>query len=454
MLSLLLRARHDDGSPMGDVELRDELLTVVGAGHETTATALAWAMERLLRTPRVLARLRESVAAGEDDYLDATVKETLRVRPVIVDVARRLTAPVEIAGYKLPAGSFVLPAIGAVHFREDVFPDPDQFRPERFLDGKAENYAWIPFGGGVRRCVGAAFAEYEMRIVLREFVERAELSAPGPRARAGADPQHHPRPRQGHAGGAGASAGLAGGGLRLGRRLRLLPLRVELFDGASWRPVTLACPLGAARARPGGGIGQLLLDLPQLRLGALDPLLQPSRFARRLSATVWRDPRLRAPLEPTGFAAATVAEACSSRRRWYSAQPLGWLRSLPLLADQGATADGLQQGAVVGDEDDRALELDQRVLERLAALDVEVVGGLVEDQHVGARGDQDRQREPPLLAAGDVAELLLDVGAGEEEAAEQRPRLLAGEAGLALGGVEHGALTGGACRRAGRGSRA
>ncbi|HEX7487498.1 MAG TPA: cytochrome P450 [Anaeromyxobacteraceae bacterium] len=180
VLSLLLRARHDDGSPMGDEELRDELLTVVGAGHETTATALAWAMERLLRTPRVLARLRESVAAGEDDYLDATVKETLRVRPVIIDVARRLTAPVEIAGYKLPAGSFVLPAIGAVHFREDVFPDPHQFRPERFLDGKAENYAWIPFGGGVRRCVGAAFAEYEMRIVLREFVQRAELSVPDP----------------------------------------------------------------------------------------------------------------------------------------------------------------------------------------------------------------------------------------------------------------------------------
>ncbi|MEX2107122.1 MAG: cytochrome P450 [Solirubrobacterales bacterium] len=181
VLSLLLGARHDDGSPMSDEELRDELLTVVGAGHETTATALAWAMERLLRTPRVLARLRESIAAGKDDYLDATVKETLRARPVIIDVARKLTAPTRVAGYELPAGTFVLPAIGALHYREDVFPDPEEFRPERFLDGKADTYAWIPFGGGIRRCIGAAFAEYEMRIVLREFVERAELSAPDPR---------------------------------------------------------------------------------------------------------------------------------------------------------------------------------------------------------------------------------------------------------------------------------
>jgi cytochrome P450 len=180
VLSLLLRARHDDGSPMSDSELRDELLTVIGAGHETTATALAWAIERLLRTPPVLARLRESIAADEDDYLDATVRETLRIRPVIIDVARRLTAPAMIAGYELPAGSFVLPAIGALHFREDIYPEPWEFRPERFLDGKVDNYAWIPFGGGVRRCVGAAFAEFEMRIVLREIVSRAQLRAPDP----------------------------------------------------------------------------------------------------------------------------------------------------------------------------------------------------------------------------------------------------------------------------------
>jgi cytochrome P450 len=181
VLSLLLRAEHDDGTPMSDEELRDELVTVVGAGHETTATGLAWALERLLRTPRALARLRESIAAGEYDYLDAAIKETLRVRPVIVDVARKLAAPAELGGYELPAGAFVLPAIAALHYREDLYPQPHEFRPERFLDGKRDNYAWIPFGGGVRRCIGAAFAQYEMRVVLRAILERAELRAPDPR---------------------------------------------------------------------------------------------------------------------------------------------------------------------------------------------------------------------------------------------------------------------------------
>jgi cytochrome P450 len=181
VLSLLLSARHDDGSPMSNEELRDELVTVLGAGHETTATALAWAVERLLRTPRALQALRESLAAGEDDYLDATIKETLRARPVIVDVARKLTAPASIGGYELPAGTFVMPAIAAMHYREDLFPNPEEFRPERFLDGKPDTYVWIPFGGGVRRCIGAAFAEYEMRIVLRAILERAELSAPDPK---------------------------------------------------------------------------------------------------------------------------------------------------------------------------------------------------------------------------------------------------------------------------------
>ena len=181
VLSLLLSARDEDGAPMSDEELRDELITVLGAGHETTATALAWAIERLLRNPTVWARLRESIAAGEDDYLDATIKETLRARPVILDVARKLTAPARVGGYDLPAGTFVLPAIAALHYREDLFPEPEAFRPERFLDGKADTYSWIPFGGGVRRCIGAAFAEYEMRVVLRAILERAELSAPDPK---------------------------------------------------------------------------------------------------------------------------------------------------------------------------------------------------------------------------------------------------------------------------------
>jgi len=175
VLSLLLGARDEEGEAMSDRELRDELVTVLGAGHETTATGLAWAVERLTRNPEVLVRLRDSLAAGEEDYLNATVKETLRARPVIVDVARRLTAPATVGGYELPAGQFVLPAIAALHYREDLFPEPERFRPERFLDAKVDNYAWIPFGGGIRRCIGAAFAEYEMRLILREFVERAEL---------------------------------------------------------------------------------------------------------------------------------------------------------------------------------------------------------------------------------------------------------------------------------------
>ena len=180
VLSLLLAARHDDGSPMNDEELRDELVTVLGAGHETTATALAWAMERLLRSPQALARLRESIAAGEDEYLEATVKETLRARPVIVDVARKLTEPLRVGAYELSAGTYVMAAIAALHYREDLFPYPAQFRPERFLGSKPDTYSWIPFGGGVRRCIGASFAEYEMRVVLRAILERADLSAPDP----------------------------------------------------------------------------------------------------------------------------------------------------------------------------------------------------------------------------------------------------------------------------------
>jgi cytochrome P450 len=180
VLSLLLGARDEEGAPMDDRELRDELVTVIGAGHETTATGLAWALERLVRNPETLGKLRASLAAGEEEYLNATVKETLRARPVIVDVARKLKAPATIGGYELAEGTFVLPAIAALHYREDLFPAPDEFRPERFLDGKADNYAWIPFGGGVRRCIGAAFAEYEMRTILREFVERAELRAVDP----------------------------------------------------------------------------------------------------------------------------------------------------------------------------------------------------------------------------------------------------------------------------------
>jgi cytochrome P450 len=181
VLPLLLRATDEDGRSMSDQELRDELVTVIGAGHETTATGLAWAFERLLRNPSVLDNLRRSLAEG-DEYLDATIKETLRVRPVILDLARRLTREIELSGYRIPAGALLLPSIAAIHSREDLYPQPDEFRPERFLDQQPGSYSWIPFGGGVRRCIGASFAQFEMRVIIRAIVERAELRAAKPAA--------------------------------------------------------------------------------------------------------------------------------------------------------------------------------------------------------------------------------------------------------------------------------
>ena len=172
ILSMLVAARHEDGSPMTDGEMRDELLTLLVAGHETTATALSWALERLARHPEKLARLREEALAGEDAYMNATIQETLRLRPVIVLVARRLTEPVEIAGYELPAGVTVTPCIHLVHRDPAIYPQPERFIPERFLEQPPGTYTWIPFGGGVRRCLGASFAQFEMSVVLRELVTR------------------------------------------------------------------------------------------------------------------------------------------------------------------------------------------------------------------------------------------------------------------------------------------
>ena len=172
ILSLLLLARHEDGSPMSDQELRDELMTLLVAGHETTATSLSWALERLVRHPDKLERLR----AGDDDYVDAVAKEALRLRPVIPIVVRRLTEPFEVGGYTLPAGVTVAPCIYLMHRRADVYPDPYAFRPERFLEQPAGTYTWIPFGGGVRRCVGASFAIFEMKTVLQTVAGRVWLS--------------------------------------------------------------------------------------------------------------------------------------------------------------------------------------------------------------------------------------------------------------------------------------
>jgi cytochrome P450 family 135 len=175
ILSQLVASRFEDGSSMDDSELRDQLMTLLLAGHETTATALAWTFDLLLRNPAVLHRLRQELDAEADDYLRAVISESLRLRPVIALAGRRLHSELPVNGYMLPAGTDVTPAIWLTHTRPDLYPDPLAFRPERFLDNPPKTYGWIPFGGGVRRCLGAAFAEFEMRVVLREVLGRCEL---------------------------------------------------------------------------------------------------------------------------------------------------------------------------------------------------------------------------------------------------------------------------------------
>jgi cytochrome P450 len=183
IMSLLLQARDaDTGEPMKEVEIRDELLTLLVAGHETTANALSWAVERLARHPDKLHRLRREVKAGENTYLDAVVTETLRLRPVISLVARRLREPVQIGQWELPAGVTVTPSIFLVHRRPDIYPNPESFEPERFLERPAGTYTWIPFGGGVRRCLGGAFAQFEMGVVLSELVKRWAIEPARPDA--------------------------------------------------------------------------------------------------------------------------------------------------------------------------------------------------------------------------------------------------------------------------------
>jgi cytochrome P450 len=176
ILSMLVAARFEDGEPMEDSELRDQLITLLLAGHETTATALAWTVDLLLRNPGPMARLRAEIDAGEtDEYLRAVISEGLRLRPVVPIAGRRLGSELRVGDHVLPAGTDVTPAIWLAHTRAESYPEPLEFRPERFLTDPPETYSWIPFGGGVRRCLGAAFAEFEMRIVLRELLARCEL---------------------------------------------------------------------------------------------------------------------------------------------------------------------------------------------------------------------------------------------------------------------------------------
>jgi len=175
ILSVLLQARDEEGRPMSNEELRDELMTLLLAGHETTATALAWFFDQVLHQPDVLRRLRAEAAAGETAYLDACISEVMRLRPVVAMVARRLREDVDLGGWHIPAGAVLAPNIFLAHRRPDIYPEPFRFRPERFLDARPETYAWLPFGGGIRRCIGADFATFEMKAVIPEILRRADL---------------------------------------------------------------------------------------------------------------------------------------------------------------------------------------------------------------------------------------------------------------------------------------
>ncbi len=192
ILTLLLAARDEHGEPMTDAELRDEMLTLLLAGHETSATTLAWVTHRLVQHPDALARVRaerERVVGGgpvapehaaQLEYLDATIKETLRLNPIIPAVGRALARPLRLGGLELPAGAVAAPCIYLTHRRPDVWEEPERFDPERFLVRKPGPYEFFPFGGGTRHCLGAAFALYEMKIVLAEMLGRVELrAAPG-----------------------------------------------------------------------------------------------------------------------------------------------------------------------------------------------------------------------------------------------------------------------------------
>jgi cytochrome P450 len=176
ILSLLLQARTEEGEGLNDKELRDELLTLVLAGHETTANSLAWAWERLVRNPGPHAALVESVRSGRgEEWVEATIVETMRSRPVIPLIGRRVTVPWQLGDYGVPADTPVTMSILLVHHREDLYPQPFEFRPERWLGRKPGTYEWIPFGGGIRRCLGAALAMAEQRVVLTAMARRLEL---------------------------------------------------------------------------------------------------------------------------------------------------------------------------------------------------------------------------------------------------------------------------------------
>jgi len=176
-LSHLIDGRDDRGAALDDRTVRDQLVSLIFAGHETTATSLTWLFERLLRHPAALARATAAAAGGDDAYLEAAVCETLRLRPVLPDASRRLAVPARVMGFDLPAGVTVVVPFTHVHRLAALHPDPDRFRPERFLDGPPDGRGWMPFGGGTRRCLGAQFAVAEMVAVAAAVLAGARLRA-------------------------------------------------------------------------------------------------------------------------------------------------------------------------------------------------------------------------------------------------------------------------------------
>jgi cytochrome P450 len=175
VLAMMLEARDDAGRAMTDVELRDELVTLLLAGHETTATSLAWTFDQLLAHPRTFTRLADELAAGDDTYLDAVIRETLRVRPIVPLIGRHVAKPFQLGRWTIPAGNRIAPSIYLAGRNAAAYPAPERFEPERWIGVKPDPYTWLPFGGGTRRCIGMAFAQFEMRIVLQTVVPRARM---------------------------------------------------------------------------------------------------------------------------------------------------------------------------------------------------------------------------------------------------------------------------------------
>lgn len=188
ILAMLLRARHDDGSPLTDQEIRDHVTTLLIMGHVSTATTIAWVLERLVRHPEALERLRAEAQTGNEEYLDAVLTETLRVRPSVPIIVREVSKPFQVRDYEIQPGNRIACNVYGLHLREDLYPEPERFRPERFLGQKPAPYTWIPFGGGERHCIGRSFAMMEMKLVIRMLMQQfrfgtTEQSGEKPRRR-------------------------------------------------------------------------------------------------------------------------------------------------------------------------------------------------------------------------------------------------------------------------------